>query len=121
MSKFPFSTAVREPSQSRNVTPLSDEITALETCMVHFFAPTSVNVDWAKCDAHHNSFPMPKDAILLTQSETAWTMGVSSAYSKIIDLLAQSSGAKQVFLHLDGKGYPRRWRTHHPSRSPKRI
>ncbi|KAE9392860.1 O-methyltransferase family 3 protein [Gymnopus androsaceus JB14] len=65
------------------------------------YAPTSI-VDWAKSDAYHNSFLIPKDDVLDAAVKNCVAQGVpaeiavSAAHGKFLNLLVKSLGVKRI-------------------------
>ncbi|KAJ3919618.1 S-adenosyl-L-methionine-dependent methyltransferase [Lentinula edodes] len=81
--------------------------------MDKFNAATSV-IDWTKSDAYHNSFLIPKDEVMEFALKNSIDKGlpdiaVSPAQGKLLNLLAQSVGAKYILEVGTLGGYSSIW------------
>ncbi|KAJ3901018.1 O-methyltransferase-domain-containing protein [Lentinula edodes] len=81
--------------------------------MDKFNAATSV-IDWTKSDAYHNSFLIPKDEVMEFALKNSIDKGlpdiaVSPAQGKLLNLLAQSVGAKHILEVGTLGGYSSIW------------
>ncbi|KAJ4481998.1 O-methyltransferase family 3 protein [Lentinula aciculospora] len=78
------------------------------------FNATSSVVDWARSDAYHNSFLIPTDKVLDFAVKNTLDQGlpdiaVSPAQGKLLNLVAQSVGAKRILEVGTLGGYSSIW------------